>query len=265
MKSIYHIIILLFFLGTGSTINAQIDLMDALKQTAEMHNEANGEDDGSNSAELTPQQEEWQAEWEAEWQHQQDAAFLNSLGNKYLKCTALMVLYVHAYLKLANEYKLGELTMSVCDAYGMQTLAMASSTTIMYCPEEMASLSNQQLQNILHDFLRQFAEHVGIDVSNPNREFTEEEQNIMETGGPGNDLWAKVWRKFWFIRNYALYGQTDNNGNVNVDDYVNIDEHDETDPDGILLKYMIAFFRPEFIISETLKIAQEMEALGCSG
>lgn len=241
MKTLQTLLLLLAVVVYSPMAMAQVDIMDALKQNAEMNNEAHGENSDGNSEELTPQQEEWQRQWEAEWRAQQDAEILQAMNTKYLKCTALMVLYVHAYLKLVNEHKIGDLTMSACDAYGMQTLALASSTFIMYCPEEMAQLSDEELTEIFIDFKNIVDEYNVVETDDFLDEYVVERAPI---GEKLDDIW-----RFYLTRR------------LHVD--MGPDRYEELYVE--VMKYLIEFFKPRYIIPQTLKIAQEMEDMGCSG
>lgn len=219
----------LFFLLLGSPVAlAQIDLMGALKQTAEMHNEENAqgqESNGEESSASSEGQNAWQEEWEKMMNENGD--LLNSLDTKYLKCLAMMEMYVHGYLKLVNEHKMGDLSMSACDAYGMQTLALASSTMIMYCPEGMkdGELNDNQRAQLVVEY--------------------------------GKTIYKKepLWRIHRYLDGQYGHWITSTGGEITGD---TLDYHN-------YIAYLIAFFRPSFIIPQTLKIAEEMEALGCSG
>ncbi len=220
---------ILFFLILGSPLAlAQIDLIDALKQTAEMYNEENAqgqESNGEGSAASSEGQNAWQEEWEKMMNENGD--LLNSLDTKYFKCLAMMEMYVHGYLKLVNEHKMGDLSMSACDAYGMQTLALASSTMIMYCPEGMKSgeLNDNQRADLVIEYSK----------------------TIFEK----DPLWSI---HLYLDGQYGLWIRSaDGTFSGDTLDYHNY------------IAYLLAFFKPSFIIPQTLKIGQEMEALGCSG
>jgi hypothetical protein len=213
--------------------------MESIMQTAQQHNEEHGENTaGTNSNELSPQQEEWQQQWEDEWQEQQQAELMDAFNTKNLKCLALMVNYVYSYLKLANEHKIGDISMSACDAHGMQALALATSTTIMYCPEGMAQLSTVQLTRLGETFF----------------DILDEASSNSSEHAASNALKNKL--------DYIIDRLSE--GMQQFSDNLPTAGPDESEA-SILLKYIIEFFRPRYIIPQSLKIAQEMEALGCNG
>ena len=93
--------------------------MEAAAAQENAGNQAQAEADGEAQSEAAAA---WQEAWEEE--NKENAELLASLDTKYLKCTALLVLYVEAYLQLVPETHIGDITMSACDAYGMQALAI---------------------------------------------------------------------------------------------------------------------------------------------
>lgn len=216
------------------------DILGAIMEAAAaQENAANqGQSEADREAAIA-EGERWREAWDEEME--ENAELLDDLDTKYLKCTAMMVLYVHAYLKLVNEHKIGDITMSACDAYGMQTLAMASSTTIMYCPEGMAQLSDEELKSIGDDF------GVAID------------QFTVVTDNPwvGNEYHPILIKLKYIIGNFFDGVEEQDAGDLSV-------FGDSPDTPVHVIKYMIEFFRPRYIIPRTLKIAQEMEAMGCS-
>ena len=233
MKTTTTIMVLLFLLIGSPTAQAQ-DLLDALKQTAQMYNEANPEGESETNQGAAPEgQNEWQEAWDNE--REENADILDALDTKYLKCTALMILYVDAYIRLKEEHKIGNVSMSACDAYGMQTLALAASTTIMYCPEEMVQLSIDELKKI------------AIDLDKASQEYSRGNTNL------------KLWLKFLNIANWYYHGEAIQElGQNNT-------WGDSPDHLAYTIKYMISFFTPRHILGATLKIAEKMEALSCSG
>ena len=219
--------VLLLLLIGSPTAQGQVDLMDALKQTAQMHNEANPEGEGETNQGTAPEgQNEWQEAWEKKMK--EDAELLEALDDKYLSCIALMTLYVHEYVNLEDMAETQQDCKMKYDLYGMQLLALSASTTIMYCPEEMSQLlqrDNQLYERWFNDFI----------------DATQIRNSILAI-----QLRAK------FSSLIGRYGEIESGT-----------EYNELSP--FVLDYLIHFFRPEFIVYNTLEIGQKMEALGCSG
>ncbi len=232
ITSIYTICLLF---ASGTPVYCQLeDLMGAVQQVAEMENEQNAQsnsDQNQNqgSAGLTQEQEERNERWREEWENREFeySELLYAMDNKkFLKCYAMMILYVDQYLQLVDETdRTSECTVKY-DLYGMQLLAMATSTTVMYCPESMSELQFTEFRPIFDDF---YSALQGMDDS---------------------VLAIKIKAKL-------------------VDIISRWRQESRTDPDDIgneyVLDYLIKFFRPEYILSRTLEIGREMEALGCGG
>ncbi|MAU27222.1 MAG: hypothetical protein CMH48_06570 [Muricauda sp.] len=223
-----------------------------MEAAAAQENAANQGQSEADSAAQSEAAEAWKEAWEE--MMEQNGEVMDALDTKYLKCTAMMVLYVYAYLKLVKEHKLGDLTMSECDALGMQTLAMASSTFIMYCPEEIDGLDNDAKLRIIRDLAQKLWE-----ITPKNR--------IVDEERSPSSLYGKL---LWIERqltNYAVeYDGVDIDSETieELEDFNN--QHgDKTAARGLItMSYLIEFFKPRYIIPRTLQIAQEMEALGCS-
>jgi len=242
MKTTTTILVLLLLLLVSPTAMAQEgDILGAIMEAAAAQENANNQAQSeANNEALSEAAAAWQEEWEKK--KNENAELMDALDTKYLKCTALMVLYVEAYLKLVNEHKIGDISMSACDAYGMQALAMASSTTIMYCPEEMAQLSDEELKSIGDDFW------AAID------QFTEVSDNPW-IGDKRHPILIKL---YYIISKFFDGVEQQDAGDLSV-------FSGSPDTPVHVIKYMIEFFRPRYIIPQTLKIGQEMEAMGCSG
>ncbi|MGB5205599.1 hypothetical protein [Eudoraea sp.] len=239
-KTTFKLAVLLVLFCNGLALAQDNPLRALIEAAAALENAGDEGQAEGNGEELTEEQQEWMDEWEKK--KEENAELMDALDTKYLKCTALMVLYVEAYLKLVNEHKIGDISMSACDAYGMQALAMASSTTIMYCPEEMAQLSDEELKSIGDDFW------AAID------QFTEVSDNPW-IGDKHHPILTKL---YYIISKFFDGVEQQDAGDLSVFD-------GSPDTPVHVIKYMIEFFRPRYIIPQTLKIGQEMEAMGCSG
>ena len=201
------------------------DFMESMMQTAQMENEANAQEEGQpNEGTNSEAAETWEAELER--MRESTPEFFASLDTKYLKCVAMMESYVYMYLKLVREHKLGDMTLSACDAYGMQTLAMASSTTFMYCAEGMEApeLNEEEKTDLMMDYIHKltgFQELI-------NHYVYSYYFDLVQSNFPNTPASAETMN-----HNYLVY--------------------------------LMEFFRPRYIIPQSLKIDREMEALGCSG
>ncbi len=230
------LLLLVLILAVPTTMAQEDGILGAIMEAAAaQENASNQAQSEANSEALSEAAAAWQEEWEKGMEDH--AEILNQLDTKYLQCTALMILYVHAYLKLVHEHRLGDLSMSACDAYGMQTLALASSTTIMYCPEEMDQLSYEELYEIYSHFksATTFDTEDGRNV------------NYVLFGSTPIHLYFKYIQRMIYSSDSNLPTPT------------------EGQLDAATMKYLIEFFKPSFIIPRTLEIGQEMEAMGCSG
>ncbi|RTE52317.1 hypothetical protein EHW67_19250 [Arenibacter aquaticus] len=241
MKIITTAITSMLLLLTCSLAQGQDDgIFGAIMEAAAAHDNARHQAQSEANDEA---ESEAAAEWKEAWEKEmnENGEVMDALDTKYLKCTAMMVLYVHTYLQLVNEHQLADIRMSACDAYGMQALAMASSTTIMYCPEEMAQLSDEELKSIGDDFWAAL------------------DQFTVEHGPWLDNEYHPIMTKLQYIINNFFNGvQEQDAGDLSV-------FSGSPDTPVHVIKYMIEFFRPRYIIPQTLKIAEEMEALGCSG
>ena len=237
MKTINNIFIILLLLVTGPSVNAQVDIFGALAKTAEMHNEEEAdkeagterEDPGSVivEPELTEMEKEQKKKWEEDWKKkmEENAELLEALDEKYLRCTALMGLYVYEYLQLEKGAESEENCRLKYDLYGMQLLALTTSTTIMYCPEEMTNLSNTDYRHTWEEFRKA----------------------IFEVPHYSSQ---RLWIKMQFLLDYF--------GRYPGDYDVSRNEH-------LIYEHLIPFFHPYFIAPKTLQIGRKMEALGCGG
>lgn len=236
---------ILFFLILGSPLAlAQIDLIDALKQTAEMYNEENAqgqESNGEGSAASSEGQNAWHEEWEKK--KEENSAILDALDDKNDKCLALMILYLHEYYSLVDLINSEQNCKMKYDLYGMELLTLTSSTTIMYCPEGLDASDNKA--EIMKNFIDKF---FVFEYDNP--------ENVHLIGGNTGHLERTALAE---------------NGNFSVklaDLIANFGRENydwETEDYGLFMESLISPFRPEFITTRLLTVGAKMEALGCSG
>ncbi|MBT8182622.1 MAG: hypothetical protein KJO53_13660 [Eudoraea sp.] len=245
MKTRTSILVLFFLLLGGPIANAQ-DLMDALKQTAEMHNEANGDEFPNNSEELTEEERERQEEWRREWEEKmkENAEVLDALDRDD-KCLALMVLYLNEYYAVKDLTRAEQNCKMKYDLYGMELLLLTSSTTIMYCPEGFAESGNKA--EIMEDFISkffyfeidpgEFMNEMGARYSLQQTEFAKKTSLSTKLAGlirrHGN---YNNWRNEWAPGDYREF-----------------------------MEFLIKPFEPIWLAYRILVVQEKMEALGCGG
>ena len=227
MKSIAIIMTVGLLLLVSPDAMAQDDILGAIMEAAaaqeDAGNQAQSEADNAAQSEAAAQ---WQEAWEE--MMEENGEIMDALDTKYLKCLAMMEMYVHMYLKLVDEHKIGEISMSACDAYGMQTLALAASTTIMYCPEGMKSPELSDEERIMLSL---------------------EYNSLVYLKEPLYSTHTYLFQRYMDWVRESGYEPVDPNHENLFHNYV---------------PYLMEFFRPRYIIPRTLEIAQEMEVMGCS-
>ena len=152
MKTQSILIVLILFIGSIS-VEAQEGLWDAIKQTAEAHDESRGLDD--NNGGLSDQQEqEYTRRWEDIMNEagEEYKAALNGLG-AYEKCYALMVIYLDKLYQIQELIDNEEDCKMKYDLYGVQLIAISTGNTILYCPEKLSNLSEETQSEAYEGFL----------------------------------------------------------------------------------------------------------------
>ena len=232
------------FLGVGDRLYAQ-DILESIKKTAQMENEAKGNQETGNDGNLS----------------YEDASKLESLLNYLdvklspylplleeledpnLKCLAMMLLYFNGYSQLELKAH-GTDEAIACkkkyELYGMLLLANTNSTSIMYCPEGMDKLSNEELGEILSEFVY----ILRLEDRHPN----------------------KAYRELWIIYDRMLgrNGLLGRSAETIGDETPGPDDESSPASDGGIVRLLIKWFSPELFVRRTLWIGQEMESLGCS-
>ena len=214
------IALLLIALWGGPTATAQNPL-EGFKEAAKEYNEKEGikdNPDNNNDAKKAAQEEKWKKQWEETKEE-------FSLSSKYfntkeLNCMFLMVLYVDNYQKLEQTAK----NLKDCDLYGLQATAIALSTTMMYCPEHMNGLSDEEF----HDF------------------YSEQFRPILLAENK-SDLLQKWVDKF----------DRTTSGNYKGG------RPGEKPPFALSFDVLIGYFSPGFVVRETVNIGRIMEQLRC--
>jgi len=236
MKTTTIIAVLLLFLGSPP-IMAQNDILDAIMESAAAQENAGNQ---AQSEADQAAQSEAAAAWHEEWEEmmEENAELLNEFDNKYLRCIAMMEMYVAMYRELVDDLRLGDVVMTECDALGMETLVMAMSTTIMYCPEGFtdSELNDDQRYSIIKEYATLPMVYSSESVYG-NNYFYRLHHDVL---GKYQD-WLRE-------SGYPSDSQGD------LDTYYRN-----------FLVYLMEYFRPRYILPRTLEIGRKMEALGCSG
>lgn len=252
--------------GTGA--HAQ-DIFGAIQELAEMEN-AQEEQTPSGDESENNQQSDGQGGAQAAWEQTLDeyGGVLDELGHKELRCVAMMVLYVYEYVNLVDRTDAETHCKTKYDLYGMQLLSMASSTTIMYCPEGLAAQSNDHLGELSRDY---------FEILNANRppeyDYYNLDSDIHGEHGPGLQAqsWDRMnaWARLDFKSRYLQQLRLDAYDEI----FYQADDPEEVDREAVealredhgFIRHLIGYFDPSYIVPRTLSVGQSMEDLGCSG
>lgn len=279
MKTTTIIVLLLLFLG--SPIAQGQDLLDALKQTAEMHNEANGGEIQNNAEELTEEQRERQEQWNREWEEKKAglADFFNNSPSKEANCLALLTMYLYEYFHLVQATDNASNCKLKYDLYGLQLLTLTTGQTLMYCAEDLAKLSQNEQEAAVNEFYELLRDNLSMEnyEEDLNKAYAADSDFSARKGKRGNEV-DRVHKEF-----YDYMGRSRMAGFYNVYDrllykYLNNSSFvfynvvkNQTELPGLgqqtytYIWLITNFLRPDYFIYRTLKIGQKMEALGCGG
>lgn len=218
MKS--HILIMgsiLIFLS--GPIQGQ-DLMEQLKESTKQYDEKTAAD-GKALEEADPKKAAQVEKWKKDWEDTKEeySADMDKFNTKELNCIFLMVLYVDAYQKLEQTAK----NLKDCDLYGLQATAIALGTTIMYCPEHISKLSDEEFKDLYSQF-------------KPLR-FAKNKSDPLQN---------------WFDK-YERVTSRDWEG----------DMPGEKAPFAAGIDVLVGYFTPGYVVSATLNIGRIMEQLRC--
>ncbi|NNL76206.1 MAG: hypothetical protein HKO68_07720 [Desulfobacterales bacterium] len=239
MKNGYFILIAFYFLCSGLTVQAQIDLPEGTLNALEKYNQDQAEKEDSDSEKnKTAEQKKKEQQWKKEWEDAKDAAKegMDYFDTKELNCLFLMVLYLDSYFQLEDEAEAN----ANCDLYGLQATAIALSTTIMYCPEHLYNLSDADFEDLV---------------------------NKVRTIGKtpfGDKMLFEV--NPWFKKYFSIIVRmTKNLYNSAPDSEISPDEYEAhfDFPFWQMVRQLTTFFRPDYIVNKSVAIARKMEALGC--
>ncbi|MGB5273223.1 MAG: hypothetical protein WBN39_04140 [Flavobacteriaceae bacterium] len=238
MKTTTIIVLLLLFLG--SPIAQGQDLLDALKQTAEMHNENRGLEENNDSESSNGEEGNDQPSWEeilaeAEEEYKAD---INGLDD-YQKCFVLMTFCLESFYNLEEKIKEEANCKMKYDGYGLQLLNIARFNTIMYCPEKISNLSNSTQREAYDSYFGPL-----YDMSARS-----------STSYPGE----RIWMSHYYIRK-DIFGD---------EEYSKFPRNASRTRDGSrtdeFIEWMLRHFHPYFTVMKVAEIGEKMEALGCGG
>ncbi|MBT8276826.1 MAG: hypothetical protein KJO39_11820 [Bacteroidia bacterium] len=229
MKRI-HLLLIVTLCFITQNIEAQ-DLLDGLKQVADMHNEEHGND--SNNNQDLSEEEQRQAEefWKEKTKDAMD--FINGIDKPYHQCLALMGLYSYHFLKLSVAAEEEEDCKMKYDWYGTMLLMNISGTFLLPCTEGFYNLPEEDQISIFHDFLN----------------------SLYQCNFSGDPLvWTPLAKKA---------------PKIAKDIHIGFDQPFCSNDEGAnyysLKKVYYLLFEWEAVVANTLAIGKKMEALGCGG
>jgi|TARA_R100000479_G_scaffold51000_3_gene24128 hypothetical protein len=234
MKNLLFLLSLFTLCLISPNASSQINILEAIQQNAEEG--AYGEEHTAENQENVPEPTEEQREFMENLKKflEEEKKNLDAFNewDSQMKCIYMMSAYVY-HLEILNQETED---ISACklkyDMYGMQLLAIASSTTIMYCPEGMANAGDEEIGELSRELYKLYM--TDIDTFGP------ETRPVIKN--------LKTWI------HELLYGPFRTLYNENGDN-----------PFGSFISFLIAHFHPEFVLGKSLEIGQKMEALGCGG
>ncbi|NNM08330.1 MAG: hypothetical protein HKO61_04115, partial [Flavobacteriaceae bacterium] len=208
------------------------DLMDALKQTAEMHNEQHGDDSGDDRELSEEERERIQNYWKEKTKD--TGEFIESLNKPYHQCLALMGLYSYHFQTLLIAAEEEENCKMKYDLYGIALLMNISGTFLIPCTEGFYNLPEEDQKSIFHDFLNSLY------------------QCNYSGDSSGPIAWTPLAKK-------APKTAKD----IHLGFFQAMCYNDEVGNYTVLKKVYYYIFEWEAIMLHTLVIGRKMEALGC--
>ncbi|PKA83967.1 hypothetical protein ATE92_2136 [Ulvibacter sp. MAR_2010_11] len=231
IHKLFFVLIMLF----PFVVSAQLEgLGEVFKQAGEDMKEKrrNTPESDANPQEqnvtLSPQEEQNAADWKEKYEDNLDEL---KEGTKYfntkeLSCIFLMVIYLDSYFDLVDMTEEAQNCKAKYDLFGMQTMAIATSTTFLYCPEGLYNMGLGPLSDIYRRDLEPI-------IRNEN-----------------NDPFVAKWvAKLVRVSGLSVEAL--------------LDWRDSYPGDTIL--EMTSYWMPGYILPTLLGIQQRMEALGCGG
>jgi hypothetical protein len=251
-------------------------LLDAVKTTAEMHNDQKESEDPENGGEgnndLTEEEKKKQEEMQKEFEKtmREYGEVIDEFNSPELRCMAMLIIYLYPYRALYDMTEEAVDCKRKYDLYGSQLLALTSGQTIMYCSENLALLVENdpdRFESLYEEFVEVIDKNINIPYDQLKRDFdyrtranprqSKTQKEIREEVIPDlkYNLYAKLLLKAWYITESMKQENPIGEGGV----YSDYTENDNT------IEFYINHFRPEYYIFRTLEIGRKMEALGCGG
>lgn len=151
------LILLLPFIVSSQIENLGDMLKEAAKEMGEVHGENRpaGDNAQNQNAPRSESDNQRMQEWEEFLDENMSAIKdgLDHFNTKETACIFMMVVYLDSYFKLVHKTEATSDCETKYDLYGMQTMAIAGSTTIMYCPENLWNMTIDEREAVYEDDL----------------------------------------------------------------------------------------------------------------
>ncbi len=237
MKAKYVIICLLLCAFVSSPIVAQIELPEGTTKGIEDYNKQM-EDRKARNDENNPNKDKNKGEDKSEKTKKQEQAWEKMLednaasfkeaasyfNTKGLNCIFLTVLYLDGYLNLVELTNREENCPRRYDLLGTQAAAIGMSTMILYCPEYLSGLTMDEVDDLVY---------VQLEAMRKSKD----KPAVVDS---------------WLAKLDRVIKKLSNN-DPNLSEYYSAK----------VIDLLTRNFKPESIVTQSLEIAREMEALGC--
>lgn len=236
-------IIALLLLASTSIHAQDIDLGDIMSEAQDFFGEA--KDEAANDANTTAQQKEFEDAFKNKFKKMGE--YLKELDNysPETKCTYMIFKYKMEIDSLAANTAAAKNCKKKYDLYGMQLMAMMSSTTIMYCSEDLYNLffSSENTEEE-EEKLKQLVEDITQIFAKGAKKFGAWSYG---RGDPPNDL----------EKTFLIFYQ---NESSLLDDTVSY--YDKLDNiSKPIMKILGEYFHPLILLKNTVAISKEMDKL----
>lgn len=154
MKNLLFLLSLFTLCLTSPNASSQINILEAIQQNAEegAYGEEHTAENQENVPEPTEEQREFMDKFKEMLEGEREKLDEFNDWSSQMKCIYIMSAYVYHLEKLNEETEATVDCKLKYDLYGMQLLAIASSTTIMYCPEGMANIADEEMNELSEEF-----------------------------------------------------------------------------------------------------------------